>query len=659
MKPTKKSSPPSKKYPPDSFMYKVRKRRIIEILAAFIGGGWLTWEAVNWILVEHYHFPEKLLDITLVTLIGALLCTLTWWWFGDETKPRKIKAELILIPLFVLITAIMDIRFIQQMGEHEAVTQEMPEIDPNRIVVAVFENQTGMPDLDHLGRIAHDWITQGIQRIGGISVASRLPDKKSKKRDKETDFVRWISHETYAGKVVTGTYYLQGETLQFHSKVHDALKGKLLHALEPVSGSIENPVETIDNLRQQVMGQLAIISDETMENIMQTETKLPTYEAYLDYMEGQRLSSSFKYKQAIEHYKRSYTLDPDFLMPLFGWYFAHRNVGEPAQAEPILKKLIQNRDKLSPVNRFYLDAVKSAFYGNKVDEYKALRQAAQMDIEFSYDYGLNAISLNRPREAIAAFKALDPERGGMKGRTSYWDQLTLAYHMLGEHEQELEEARQARKQYPDDLSVLWYEVRAQAALGKIKEANELIEESFNLLPTSGFNPGVIMLNASMELTHQGHKEASLEMLKRSLDWHKDRPQREAETRSFRYTLARVFYYSGMWEEAKSLYEALFRENPGNVRYLGWLGSTLARMGDKEGALKISKELEELDRPYLLGHHTFRRARIAAVLGKKETAMKLLYKALAQGYTCKKLHPTSDFETLWDYPPFQELIKPKG
>ena len=58
-------------------MGKLRKRRIFETLAAFIGGGWLTWEAVHWILVEHYHFPEKLLDITLISLIGGLLCTLT------------------------------------------------------------------------------------------------------------------------------------------------------------------------------------------------------------------------------------------------------------------------------------------------------------------------------------------------------------------------------------------------------------------------------------------------------------------------------------------------------------------------------------------------------------------------------------------------------
>jgi hypothetical protein len=58
------------------FLDKLRKRHIIETLAAFIGGGWLLLEFVHWILVDHYHFPEKTIDITFVTLLGALLTTL-------------------------------------------------------------------------------------------------------------------------------------------------------------------------------------------------------------------------------------------------------------------------------------------------------------------------------------------------------------------------------------------------------------------------------------------------------------------------------------------------------------------------------------------------------------------------------------------------------
>ena len=71
-----------------AFLAKLRKRRIIETLAAFIGGGWLLLEFVHWILVDHYRFPERAIDLTFVTVLGALLCTLIWRW--DDPRFRGI-----------------------------------------------------------------------------------------------------------------------------------------------------------------------------------------------------------------------------------------------------------------------------------------------------------------------------------------------------------------------------------------------------------------------------------------------------------------------------------------------------------------------------------------------------------------------------------------
>ena len=68
------------------FLQRLRKRRIIETLAAFIGGGWLLVEVVERLLVGHYHFPEETIDLTVVSVIGALLATLVWRWFCGTEK---------------------------------------------------------------------------------------------------------------------------------------------------------------------------------------------------------------------------------------------------------------------------------------------------------------------------------------------------------------------------------------------------------------------------------------------------------------------------------------------------------------------------------------------------------------------------------------------
>ena len=94
------------KSPFGRFLHKLHKRRIIETLAAFIGGGWLLVEVVERLLVGHYDLPERLIDITVVSVVGALLATLAWRWFRSaEKRPGNLRVEILLVPLLILVAA--------------------------------------------------------------------------------------------------------------------------------------------------------------------------------------------------------------------------------------------------------------------------------------------------------------------------------------------------------------------------------------------------------------------------------------------------------------------------------------------------------------------------------------------------------------------------
>jgi len=104
--------PPAKKgkSPFGAFLHKLRKRRILETLAAFIGGGWLLVEVVERLLVSHYDLPERLIDISVVSVVGALLATLAWRWFRSAEKQRgNLRVEILLVPLLILATAAVDL----------------------------------------------------------------------------------------------------------------------------------------------------------------------------------------------------------------------------------------------------------------------------------------------------------------------------------------------------------------------------------------------------------------------------------------------------------------------------------------------------------------------------------------------------------------------
>jgi serine/threonine protein kinase/tetratricopeptide (TPR) repeat protein len=543
-----------------------------------------------------------------------------------------------------------------------------PAHDPKRIIVSVFENQTGDKSLDPLGRMASDWINQGLSKTGLVEVVTVPPGETAPGTAKESERIRAVAKESGAGTLISGTYFLQGKTLSFNSQINDVSKGKVIKALDPISGPVEEPLKAIETLRQKVMGSLAVISDPRMSPFIDLSGPLPNYESYKEYMIANEIwTQRYDMRSVIEHLSRSLELDSSFVLPVLGAAVAHYNLGEQngdlsefAKAEELAKQVDKSREALSLQERLNLDWVKANLRGDQAEELRVARELAQMagGGGWKWTLAMEAMRSNCPREAIRALSNLDPAGVFMKGWTAYWGVLTMSYHMLGEHKQELKQARRGRKQYPEDIGVLSFEVNALAALGRTDEINTLVNETFTM-PSEGLNPGWLMIKAGLELKLHGFKKESLELLERTIKWLEARPREETQAKDYRSMLADAFYISGRWGDARSLYEGLLKDNPMDLGYLAYCGSLAARRGDKEEALRISKRLEDMKRPYLFGKDAYNRACIASLLGEKEIAVRLLQEAIAQGYYFDSLYIDVDLEPLRDYSPFKELMKPKG
>ena len=92
--------------------------------------------------------------------------------------------------------------------------------------------------------------------------------------------------------------------------------------------------------------------------------------------------------------------------------------------------------------------------------------------------------------------------------------------------------------------------------------------------------------------------------------------------------------------------------------LGRLGVAAAARGDRRGAERVLTRI--LSVPAKNGRRLYARARIYARLGDRDRAMALLREAFAQGMDYgMHLHTECAFEPLRGYPPYEELIRPKG
>ena len=266
-----------------------------------------------------------------------------------------------------------------------------------------------------------------------------------------------------------------------------------------------------------------------------------------------------------------------------------------------------------------------------------------------------AIALNRPQEAIEAMQTIDTSRV-LIGWTDYWERLTAARHMLGEHDAELNEALKARALYPDSLPVIFAEARARAAQGDIEGIQPLIEASIRLGVQRGWTAGGVLRATGEELIAHGYSGAGHETLARSINWYQNLPPEEKELRSD--SLATTLLSAGRVDEAIVLLEPLQQKHPERFFLLGALGVARALQGDRTDAERISAELEEIDVPYTFGSASVWQARIAAALGNKDQSLFFLKRAFSRGTGMDEwIHMDPAFRSMVDHPTFQDLLQP--
>ena len=481
-----------------------------------------------------------------------------------------------------------------------------PALDPTRVLVDLFQNETGDPSLDALGRMATDRVTAGLTYSSFVEVVSLgtqllslepvVPDGGS---TDGSDHLQALARANGTGTVVWGSYYLLGDSLHFLAHVTDAATGEELAIVEPVRGPIDAPLAAVERLRDRVMTTLATITDPRLAKWMRYASKPPTFEAYQAFVEGIELfATNGNPRIAAAQFVRAAALDSTFTMPLL--YAALTSGYLSPAADSILQDLDRRRDQLATLDRYLLDYLLARRRGDHQEALGDIRRVVEItpNSEYLSLAAGTAMRLNDPRQAIEFLRQGDP-KSWFRAPLFYWDQLSQAYHMLGDHRQELEEVHRGQSQLPDRRGIGWQEMRALAALGRTEQLNALLQEFHS--PRRGHR----MADLAAGLSAHGYGDAATEMLHRAIEWFEDRSPEQQRDLFERSTLARALLRVGRLDEAQVLLEGLLEDDPSRYRAgtraqlmrfragtLAQLGVVAARQGDREKAYRMSRLLEE-------------------------------------------------------------------
>ncbi len=545
--------------------------------------------------------------------------------------------------------------------------------DPHRVLVVPFADHRGSAESAALSRMAQEHVIHALSEAGFAEVVDPLTVLAASQNVAAAGAVAGdilaLADELQAGTIVSGSYYAAGDSVHVQVWISDARENRLLATVGPLVSAVSARRELVARVGQEVTAALAPLLDRDLAFWEATVPQPKVYAAYEAYTEGLEAYLRYERIEAGRHFERAVAVDPTFHRARLWAAQSYMVRGDDyAKAGSLLAVVVEARDQLSRYERCRLDLVGALGprrnLGAAYAAARCMARAAPDSDDARREVASIALAINRPREAIQLLGELDPDRGMTRHWAQYWFRLSAAYHVLGDYEGELDITRQGVQRFPKDLWILSVHGRALAALGRLNEVAATVA-AMRALPAGtrpvplGVTFGGALATVADELRVHGHPALAEDLVDEAVAWVRAQTQAKEHLRA---ELASWLYRAGRWDEARRLVEELAERSPEDTRYLALQGRLAALRGDRAEAMRISDALRSFPHPARERDHLRERARIAALLGESARAVALLRRAIEQGVDWgygEWLHRDGDFESLADYPPFQEMIRPKG
>jgi TolB-like protein/Tfp pilus assembly protein PilF len=510
-----------KESPIKSFLAKLRKRHLIETLAAFIGGGWLVYEIVHWVLVAHYHLPEKLLDITIVTLLCALLCMLLWRWFSGRREPRKFKLELVLIPLVLLITVLLDINLLLHLKGPE------PETIPsskwkNSIAVLPFVDMSPQKDQEYFCDGMTEELINRLSNIKELKVPARTSSFVFKGKAED---IREIGRKLDVQTVLEGSIRKIDNQLRVTAQLVNITNGFHLW-----SDTYDRELKDIFSIQDEIASTIAdklkltLLSDEKARLGKHSTENLEAYNLYL-------LGRYFYYKsteedinKAIRYFEQAIAKDPGYALAYAGQatcYSVLCAIGylAPKESYPKAKeavvKALELDEELGEAHaslgylKFFLDWD----FAGAEREFKRAIKLSPGNVDVYILYSIYLSCAGRFDEAIAGFKrAVELDSASP---VTYIYLGGFGYHIAGRFDEAIDQIKKGLDMDPNILLGQLFLASAYALKGMYGEAIAQADKVISIWPT--LEDSLILSFMGWVYAVSGRQEKARGLLNRMLD----------------------------------------------------------------------------------------------------------------------------------------------
>ncbi|MEP6731733.1 MAG: FlgO family outer membrane protein [bacterium] len=543
-------------------------------------------------------------------------------------------------------------------------------LSSRRIVVAAFTNQTGDKALDPLGELAADWLTRVLLEANfevvdyrTSAIASRFIARAAPVGTAH-DRAAALAAQTGAATVVTGTYYREGDTLQFEASVLDPVRGVILHAVGPLRGPTRDASALLGALANRLTAAMAASADSTAGASTASLIEPPSVEAFEHTSRAWEMffSRPTDTSAVFAELAHASAIDTAYTAPLLMRAYVLDVKERWSDLAQAVAQLEPRRARMGRTEREALALFESDLRGDLVGRLRASRELLRLSpgsVDMSLLVAVSSSYLNRPAEALTSLLVTSPDRGINVISPMYWAWRAESEHMLGRFDAEVVSATEMSRRFPAQRYGAMALARTYAARGDTVALNEFLRKSGVNAVAPTAEARTVALIAARELRAHGRPREASALFARIASV---TPARDASSDELsKYALA--LYEAGELPKAKAAYSSLLASNPSDLDALGRLGGIAVRTGDSATAKQIDQRLSQWRDQYSLGLPAYWRAHMAALSGRGSEAVSLLHSAFAQGYRQTDidiitLHEEPDFLPLASDSAFRELLRPR-
>jgi DNA-binding SARP family transcriptional activator/TolB-like protein len=549
-----------------------------------------------------------------------------------------------------------------------------------RVLIAVFDNRTGDPRLQSLGRMTQDWLAQGILRTHLVDVVDpRAVFVQGRAAAGSAVDPVALAHRTGATLVIEGSYYRTGDTLFVQATLLDARTARIIRVVGPLVSRVRTPVAALDELRSRVMTALASAVDVRATQDLVRSDDVPPFAAYQAYVEGWDAYWHGDGRGAEALLLQAAERDTAFIAAAVGAATVASNSSDCPVVDSLARALEARAPPLDRVDRLSLQIADARCRGRN-DEMLRLT-LARADLEpgnasAQMSAAAAALWADRPARALEVLKRVNPavDLAWSTDTThvAYWGSVTEALHLLGRHREELAAADRLPPGAP--LDHVWLRGSALAALARPTAVLALLDSALafpvetssdiGLAPyTDGrpqytVTPGWVANWISRELAFHGDTVAARQAAARAVAWYRSRPPEERATPEERLVAAWSLEMLGSYPEAERIARGLVAEDSANVDFRGELAGLAAERGDTALAEVGDRWLAAQPVARVSWTATLYRARVAALLGRPDSAVARTREALDEGAWPRWLHQEPELAPLLRRADFAGLIAPR-